>query len=56
MRATSIHLRPVEVRDEQGFFYLHDTRDAGKSWGGAGVEMVSGCNLRGVCQNNIHSK
>ena len=56
MCAASIHLRPLEVSDEQGVLYLHGALGAGKSRRGAGVETASGDDLRGAGQNNIHSR
>ena len=55
-RAASLHLRPVEVSNKQGVFYLHSTLSAGQSRQGARVEMASGDNLRGVGGDNIHSR
>ena len=45
MYAANIHLRPMEVSDEQGVLYLHGTLGAGKSRWGAGVETSSGVDL-----------
>ena len=56
MRAASIHLRPVEVNDEQGVFYLHGALGAGQSRRRAGVETASGDDLRGAGGDNIHSR
>ena len=56
MRAASIHLRPVEVSDGQGVFYLHGALGVGQSRWGAGVETVSGDDLRGAGKDNIHSR
>ena len=34
MRATTIHLRPMEVNDKQGALYLHGALGVGKNmWG-----------------------
>ena len=56
MRAASIHLRLVEVSDEQGVFYLHGALGAGQSRRGAGVETASGDDLRGADGDNIRSR
>ena len=56
MHVASIHLRLVEVSDEQGVFYLHGTLGAGRSRRGAGVETTSGDDLRGAGRDNIHSR
>ena len=52
----SIHLRLVEVSDEQGVFYLHGALGAGQSMRGAEVETASGDDLRGAGGDNIHSR
>ena len=52
-RAASIHLRPVEVSNEQGVFYLHGALGAGQSRRGPGVETASGDNLRGAGRDSI---
>ena len=56
MRAASIHLRLVEVSDEQRVFYLHGALGAGQSRLGAGVETASGDDLRGAGGDNIRSR
>ena len=56
MRAASIHLRPMEVSNEQGVFYLYGALGAGQSRRGAGVETASGDDLRGAGGDNIRSK
>ena len=56
MRAASIHLRPIEVSDEQGVFYMHGALGVGQSRWGARVETASGDNLRGAGRDNIHSR
>ena len=56
MRAASIHLRPMEVSNKQGVFYLHGTLGAGQSRRGAGVETASGDDLRGAGGDNIYSR
>ena len=55
-RAASIHLRLVEVSDEQGVLYLHGALGAGQSRRGDGVETASGDDLRGAGRDNIHSR
>ena len=40
MCAASIHLRPVEVSDKQGVFYLHGALGVGQSRWGARVETA----------------
>ena len=55
MHVASIHLRPVEFSDEQRVFYLHGALGVGQSRRGAGVETVSGDDLRGTSGKNIHS-
>ena len=49
----SIHLRPMEVSDEQGILYLRSALGVRKSRWCVGVEMASGDNLRGAGRNNI---
>ena len=56
MCAAGIHLRPVEVSDEQGVFSLHGALGAGQSRRGAGVEMASGDDLRGAGGDSICSR
>ena len=46
----------MEVSDEQGVFYLNGTLGVGQSRRGAGVETVSGDDLRGAGGNNICSR
>ena len=46
----------MEVNDEQGLFYLHDTLGVGQSRWGFGVETASGDDLRGAGRDNIHSR
>ena len=53
---TSIHLRPVEVNDKQGVFYLHGALGAGQNRRGAEVETASGDDLQGASGENIHSR
>ena len=48
MHAASIHLRLVEVSDEQAVFYLHGALGAGQSRWGARVETASGDDLGGA--------
>lgn len=40
VRAANIHLRPLEVSDEQGVFDLHNVLGVGKSLLGATVETL----------------
>ena len=56
MRAASIHLRPMEVSDEQGVLYLHGALGAGQSRRGARVETASGDDLRGAGRDNIRCR
>ena len=53
MHVASIHLRPVEVSDEQGVFYLRGALGAGQSRQGARVETASGDDLRGAGRDSI---
>ena len=43
--AASIHLRPMEVSDKQGVFYLHSALGVGQSRQGARVETASADDL-----------
>ena len=52
----NIHLRPMEVSNEQGVFYLHGALGVGQSRVGARVEMASGDDLRGANRDIIHNK
>ena len=56
VRTVSIHLRPMEISNEQGVVYLHGALGVRKSRRRAGVETVSGGGLRGAGGNNIHSR
>ena len=49
----SIHLRPMEVNDNEEFLYLHGALGVGKNWRCAGIKTMSGHNLQGVYQNKI---